>query len=191
MVSGQGWKLVPKVTSERRARLLAGFATTLLSTAFGCSSSAYEEYAFGEPVVLREDPKLQFGDLAQARTALQASRKELEVARLRSEWLSMELELAKARVVAVEARERQDDLRVEIARFRNLEARLPKGENLVEPLPMDQWEEKLTQYSAETARRDAKVRLLNRKVKPIRLQALEAGIVPADVRIQDNELGEP
>ena len=183
--------MVPKVTSERNARLFAGFATVLLLTAFGCSSSAYEEYAFGEPVVLREDPRVIPEDLAKARTALRASRKELETARLRSEWLMLEQELAKARIAAAESRERQNGLSVEISRFRNLGARLPKGENPAAPLPMAQWEEKLTQYSAETTRRDAKVRLLSRKVAPIRLKAFEAGIAPIAVHANDSGLQEP
>jgi len=156
--------------------LAAIFAVFALMFGFGCRSSAYEEYAFGEPVVLREDVNVLPEGLATARIALDDSRKELELARLQSEWLAGEQRVAKARLAAAEAREREKSLAVQIARFKGLEAKLPDGELPVAPQTMSQWEGKLREYAAETARRDAKVRLALRDMSSLRRKAADAGI---------------
>ncbi len=157
-------------------RFAATFAALSLLVGFGCRSSAYEEFAFGEPVVLREDVNVLPEDLAIARIALDDSRKELELARLRSEWLAGEQMLAKAWVAAAEASEREKSLAVQIARFKNLEAKLPGGEVPVDPHVMSQWEDKLRESAAETARRKAKVRLVLRDMNSLRQKAADAGI---------------
>ena len=158
---------------------------------FGCRSSAYEEYAFGEPVVLREDLNVLSEGLETAQIALDHSRKELELARLRSEWLVGEQRVAKARLAVAEARERENGLAVQIARFKGLEAKLPGGEVPVAPETMSRWEGKLREYAAETARCDARVRLILRDVDFLRQKAADAGIVHAAVGEPPGEGDEP
>ena len=169
------------MTISAEGRLAACFAVFALMFGFGCRSSAYEEYAFGEPVVLREDLNVLPEGLATARITLDDSRKELKLARLRSEWLAGEQRVAKARLAAAEARERENGLAVKIARFKNLEAKLPGGEVPVAPETMSQWEGKLREYAAETVRCDAKVRLTLRDVNSLRQKAADAGIVHAPI----------
>ena len=67
------------MTVGEEGGIVAFFAAFSLVFSFGCRSSAYEEYAFGEPVVLREDMKVSSEDFNAARVALVDSRKELEV----------------------------------------------------------------------------------------------------------------
>ena len=169
------------MTISAEGRLAAIFAVFALMFGFGCRSSAYEEYAFGEPVVLREDLNVLPEGLATARIALDDSRKELELARLRSEWLVGEQRVAKARLAVAEARERENSLAVQIARFKGLEAKLPGGEVPVAPETMSRWEGKLREYAAETARRDARVRLILRDVNSLRQKAADAGIAHVPV----------
>ena len=179
------------MTISAEGRLAAIFAVFALMFGFGCRSSAYEEYAFGEPVVLREDLNVLPEGLATARIALDDSREELELARLRSEWLVGEQRVAKARLAVAEARERENGLAVQIARFKGLEAKLPGGEVPVAPETMSRWEGKLREYAAETARRDARVRLILRDIDSLRQMAADAGIVHAVVGEPPGEGDEP
>lgn len=179
------------MTVGEEGGIVAFFAAFSLVFSFGCRSSAYEEYAFGEPVVLREDMKVSSEDFNAARVAFVDSRKELEVARIRSEWLAGEQQLAWARLSAAQARDIENGLAVQIARFKALEAKVPGGEVSSVRESLTRWEGKLQEYAAETARRDAKVRLLIRDVNPLRRKAKDAGIDRFSSDANHNDEGEP
>jgi len=178
---------VTKSEGKRKAAISAAF---LLLFGFGCRNSPYEEFAFGEPVVLRKEAPLVGEDLTDTQSILDDSRYEVDMARLRVEWLAAEKNLAEAQLVAAETKERQDALAVKYARFLELEARVPGDKGPVAPEVMLVWEDKLRQYAAQTARSEAKVRLSLRGVKPLRQKAMVAGLLadrPQTVPQEENE----
>ena len=178
MVSKFERQLVAEVTKSEGKRKAAISAAFLLLFGFGCRNSPYEEFAFGEPVVLRKDAPLVGEDLTDTQSILDDSRYEVDMARLRVEWL------------AAETKERQDALAVKYARFLELEARVPSDKGPVAPEVMSVWEDKLRQYAAQTARSEANVRLSLRGVKPLRQKAMVAGLLadrPQTVPQEENE----
>ena len=190
MVSQLKRQLVAKVTNCAGKRKAAISSAFLLLCGFGCRNSPYEKFAFGEPVVLREDAPLVRENLTDAQSILNDSRHEVDMARLRVEWLAAEKNLADDQLVAAETRERQDALAVKYYRFLELEARVPGDKGPVAPEVMSVWEDKLRQYAAQTARSEAKVRLSLRGVKPLRQKAMVAGLLadrPQTVPQEENE----
>jgi hypothetical protein len=190
LVSQLERQLVAEVTKravKRKATISSAF---LLLFGFGCRNSPYEKFAFGEPVVLREDAPLVRENLTDTQSILNDSRREVDMARLRVEWLAAEKNLADAQLVAAETRERQDGLAVKYSRFLELDARVPGDKGPVAPEVMSVWEDKLRQYAAQTARSEAKVRLSLRRVKPLRQKAMVAGLLadrPQTVSQEENE----
>ena len=181
-------QLVAEVTKSEGKRKAAISAAFLLL--FGCRNSPYEEFAFGEPVVLRKEAPLVGEDLTDTQSILDDSRYELDIARLRVEWLAAEKNLAEAQLVAAETKERQDALAVKYARFLELEARVPGDKGPVAPEVMSVWQDKLRQYAAQTTRSEANVRLSLRRVKPLRQKAMVAGLLadrPQNVSQEENE----
>ena len=176
-----------KSEGTRKAAISAAF---LLLFGFGCRNPPYEEFAFGEPVVLRKEAPLVGENLTDTQSILDDSRYEVDLARLRVEWLAAEKNLAETRLVAAETKERQDALSVKYARFLELEARVPGDKGPVAPEVMSVWEDKLRQYAAQTARSEANVRLSLRRVKPLRQKAMVAGLLadrPQTVSQEENE----
>ena len=190
MVSQFERQLVAEVTTRAVKRKVAVSSAFFLLLGFGCRNSPYEQFAFGEPVVLREDAPLVRENLTDTQSILNDSRREVDMARLRVEWLSAEKNLADAQLVAAETRERQDGLAVKYSRFLELDARVPGDKGPVAPEVMSVWENKLRQYAAQTARSEAKVRLSLRRVKPLRQKAIVAGLLadsPQTVPLEENE----
>ena len=177
-----------KVAGKRKAAISAVF---LLLFGFGCRNSPYEKFAFGDPVVLREDAPLVGKNLTDTQSILNGSRHEVDMARLRVEWLAAEKNLADAQLVEAETRERQDGLAVKYARFLELEARVPGATGPVAPEVMSVWEDKLRQYAAQTARSEANVRLSLRRVKPLRQKAMVAGLLADRPQTVPQEESEP
>tara|TARA_Y100000588_G_scaffold335482_1_gene375662 strand:- start:74 stop:613 length:540 start_codon:yes stop_codon:yes gene_type:complete len=172
-------------------RKAATSAVLLLLCGIGCRNSPYENFAFGQPVVLREEGPLASENLADAQSILDDSRKEVDIARLRVEWLVAEKNLAEAQLIAAETKERQDGLAVKYSRFLELEARVPHEIEPVAPEVMSVWEDKLRQYAAQTARSEARVRLSLRRVKPLRQKATVAGLLADRPQTVSQEESEP
>ncbi|MBU63813.1 MAG: hypothetical protein CMI26_15085 [Opitutae bacterium] len=176
-----------KRAAKRKAAVTTAF---LLLFGFGCRNSPHEHFAFGEPVVLRDDAVLVRENLTDTQSIHHDSRREVDIARLRVEWLAAEKSLADAQLVAAETRERQDGLAVKYSRFLELDARVPGDKGPVAPEVMSVWENNLRQYGAQTARSKAKVRLSLRRVKPLRQKALVLGLLadrPQTVSQEENE----
>ena len=191
MVSQFERQLVSEVTKSAGKRKAAMSAAFLLLFGFGCRNSPYEKFAFGEPVVLREDAPLVRENLTGTQSILNDSRREVDMARLRVEWLAAEKNLADDQLVAAETRERQDGLAVKYSRFLELDARVPGDKGPVAPEVMSVWEDKLRQYAAQTARSEAKVRLSLRRVKPLRQKAMVAGLLADRPQTVPQEESEP
>ena len=173
---------------KRKAAISSAF---LLLCGFGCRPSPYEKFAFGEPVVLREDASLVRENLTDSQSILNDSRHEVDMARLRVEWLAAEKNLADVQLVAAETRERQDGLALKYARFLELEASVPGDKGPVAPEVMSVWEDKLPQYAAQTARSEAKVRLTLRGVNPLRQKAMIGGLLADKPQTVPQEESEP
>ena len=177
-----------KRAAKRKAAISSAF---LLLFGFGCRNSPYEKFAFGEPVVLREDTPLVLENLTDSQSILNDSRHEVDMASLRVEWLAAEKNLADAQLVTAETRERQDGLAVKYARFLEMDARIPGDKGPVAPEVMSVWEDKLRQYAAQTARSEANVRLSLRRVKPLRQKAMIGGLLADRQQTVPQEESEP
>lgn len=182
-----------------------GLAATVLLIASGSAcrgpNTLSDARAFGEPVLLRDAPQALPEHAANARIRLEQARREGELASFRQEWLTAEQRLNEAKAAFARALEVEARMEIEIIRYKQLNAKLPalpKAHPATTSAPTEivtqapsAWEYKLRDYKATTAEREAKVRILLRKTRPLRKRAAREGLFPAPPEVSNTATVSP
>lgn len=164
-------------------------AALLLAAGSACRgpNTLGEARAFGEPVLLRDEPRTLPENAAAARIRLEQARRESELTAFRKEWLAAEQRLNEAKAAFARALEVEARMEIEIIRYKQLHAKIPARSGVLPAVtpsnpaeqPPSAWEYKLREYKTTTAEREAKVRILLRETLPLRKRAAREGLFPA------------
>ena len=133
----------------------------------------------------QNQPVRGFGGLGDASfQSLSSERKnvgrEKKLLEMELQWLVLRQKLVKAEIELRQAREFENALALEMARYGEMEKRFPGKEGFIDPAQRRAWDARLLGRRQETEKSAARVRLLVRDMKDLVGKISHHGFIPPD-----------
>ncbi len=115
--------------------------------------------------------------------------KEKKLLEMELQWLVLRQKMVKAEIELRQAREFENALALEMARYGDMEKRLPGEEGFIASAQRRAWETRLLGRKQETEKAAARVRLLVRDMNDLVGKISHHGFIPPNV--QSGQIGKP
>jgi len=106
--------------------------------------------------------------------------KEKKLLEMELQWLVLRQKLVKAEIELRQAREFENALALEMARYGEMEKRFPGEKGFIDPAQRRAWDVRLLARKGETEKASARVRLLVRDMKDLIGKISHHGFIPPD-----------
>jgi len=106
--------------------------------------------------------------------------KEKKLLEMELQWLVLRQKLVKSEIELRQAREFENALALEMARYGEMEKRFPGEEGFIDPAQRRAWDARLLGRKRETEKASARVRLLVRDMKDLIGKISHHGFIPPD-----------